>query len=132
MSISGVSASSVSYPLTQQDSQRQGLLALTKAIDSGDLSSAQQAYSALTDSQNGNPPDPNSPFGQALAQIGNDLKSGDLTGAQQTLSTLKKGHAHGHHHHAPPSTQTAESAAVQPDPSTASSSSTSSLIDVKA
>ncbi len=130
MSISGVSGSTASYATTQQDSQRQNLIALTKAINSGDLSGAQQAYSALTDPSNGNTPHPNSPLGQALAQIGKDLQSGDLGDAQQTLSNLR-GQARGHHHHHH------HAAATEPPPQTtppadAPSSSTSNVLDIKA
>jgi len=129
MSISGVSASSVSYPLTQQDSQRQNLLALTKAIDGGDLSSAQQAYSALTDSQNGNTPDPNSPLGQALAQIGQDLQSGDIGAAQQALSALRsQKHGHHHHHHAASADDTPTASTTLP----VAPATTGNTLDIKA
>lgn len=128
MSISGVSSASVSQ-LPQQDSQRQSLLALTKAIDSGDLSGAQQAYSALTNSQNGSAPDPNSPLGQALSQIGQDLQSGDIGGAQQTLTTLRQSHGHHRHHHAAAPTDT--SSQTQTSAPTSTSSSTN-LLDIKA
>jgi hypothetical protein len=129
MSISGVSSSSVSNPLIQQDSQRQQLLALTKAIDSGDLSGAQQAYSDLTSSQNGSGPDPNSPLGQALAQIGKDLQSGDIGAAQQTLTALRSQvRGHRHHHHAPPPDPSGSTQSGPP----AGPSPASNVIDIKA
>lgn len=145
MSISAISGSSSLYQPSQQTSQQQDLLTLTNTISSGDLSGAQQAYNSLTQAQaaGGNAPDPNSPLGQALAQIGKDLQSGDIGGAQQTLTALKsqsKGHAHGHHghHHAASSDQTASTAttATTANTSTTTSSTatpaTSSLIDITA
>lgn len=137
MSISAISGSSGVYPTSQQTAQQQELQALTKAISSGDLSDAQQAYATLTQSQSasGDAPDPNSPLGQALAQIGKDLQSGDISSAQQTLSSLKsKAHGHGgHHHHAAPPDQTASSTTTTStaDPLTAPSPA-SSLIDITA
>ena len=130
MSISSISASSASYVPTQQDSQRQNLLALTKAIDSGDLSGAQQAYRTLTDSQNGTQPDPNSPLGQALAQIGKDLQSGDIGAAQKDLSSLRsKAHGHRHHHH---HAEAAETSAPAQSTTPTASSSTTNILDIKA
>lgn len=81
---------------------RQALGQLTSAIQSGNLSAAQSAYSTLAQTAGSNP---NDPFAQALAQIGDDLQLGNITQAQQDLATLqqqmKGAHRHhGHHHHA--------------------------------
>ena len=131
MSISGVSSSSVSYPLTQQDSQRQNLQALVKAIGTGDLAGAQQAYSAFTDPSNGDAPDPNSPLGQALTQIGKDLQSGDIGAAQQALSALRS-QTRGHHHHHHRAAAADSSATTQASQQAEPSSSTSNVLDIKA
>jgi hypothetical protein len=75
---------------------------LTQDIQSGDLTDAQQAFSALqqnapagTSAASGQSGNSNSPM-DALAQA---LQSGDLTGAQQALAKIQQGHGRGHHHH---------------------------------
>jgi hypothetical protein len=58
---------------------------MVKAIKSGDLSGAQQAYATLDQMQSSGQiaaPDPNSPFAAALKQIGQSLQNGDLAGAR--------------------------------------------------
>ena len=102
MSISAISSSATSgYQPSQQDDVRQAFLQLVNAIKSGDLTSAQQAYSAFTQAQSasGKQPDPNSPFAQALSQIGNAVQSGSISDAQQALSSLQAQGRGGHHHH---------------------------------
>jgi hypothetical protein len=126
MAVSGISTSSInSYQPNDQQQFQQQFTLLVKALQSGDLSGAQQAYSALTQLQgNGSAPsDPNSPFAQALSKIGQALQSGDLTGAQQALSALQQQlqqaqgtHHHHHHHHA------AKSASSTTSPSSSSGS----------
>ena len=107
MAISAISGSATSYqPVTQQSEFRQDFRKLINSITSGDLSGAQQAYSALTQAQDagqGPASDPNSPFAQAINQIGQALQNGDLSGAQQALASLSQqaqgAHHHHHHHH---------------------------------
>jgi hypothetical protein len=96
VSISPVSSSIQS---SQTDNPWQQFGQLAKAIQSGDSSTAEQAYTAFTQSAAGQAAasNPDSPLGQALSQIGQSLQSGDLSGAQQALSSLKA--SHGHHHH---------------------------------
>jgi hypothetical protein len=91
----------------------QDFKALSNALQSGDLSGAQQALTAFQqDVQNVSKSSPWSQLFGQNTQAGNDLKtlqnalqSGDLTGAQQAFASLKQdiqgvGHAHrGHHHH---------------------------------
>jgi cellobiose-specific phosphotransferase system component IIA len=130
MSISPVSSSSAAYQPVQQGDTRQDFLQLIKSIKSGDLAGAQQAYAAFTQSQtaSGAQPDPNSPFAQALSQIGDALKSGNIDQAQQTLaglqSQIRGGHHHRHHGggsaNASNSTGTATPASDNPLGSTAS------------
>jgi len=71
--------------------QRQNFNKLSQALQSGDLSAAQQAFAALS-SKSPNASNPNSP----LAKLGRALQSGDLNAAQQAFSSLRTG---GHHHH---------------------------------
>jgi hypothetical protein len=73
---------------------RQAFSQLASALQSGDLSGAQQAYATLASSPAAQG---NSPSAQALQKIGQDLQSGDLADAQKALASLQ--HARGHHHH---------------------------------
>jgi thioredoxin-like negative regulator of GroEL len=130
--------SSASNILPQVDSLRQTFGQLTSALQSGDLSAAQSAYSTVSQAVGSNP---NSPFAQALAQIGDALQSGDVGKAQAALATLQqqmqaaKGapHHHGHHHHAGGSSQTLSvtaAASTSSDPVAATGS--TNLVDVTA
>jgi hypothetical protein len=80
--------------------RRQSFDALSQALQSSDLPSAQQAFSSLSSTfPAGITNDPNSP----LAKLGQALKSGDLSAAQSAFAEIRghKGHrAHHHHHHA--------------------------------
>jgi hypothetical protein len=67
---------------------QQSFAALAKALKSGDLSSAQSAYAALTTNK-ASANNPNSP----LAQLGQALNSGDLTGAQKALAAMRSAQA---------------------------------------
>jgi hypothetical protein len=64
--------------------RQQSFVALVSALNSGDLSGAQQAYSSLSQLQSF--PDPNGPFARAISHIGQALKRGDLTEAQRALA----------------------------------------------
>ena len=134
-SISAVSASATgSLQTVDQGSSRQQFLQLMKAINSGDLSGARQAYAALTQAQTdtGKQPDPNSPIGQALAQIGQALQSGDINGAQQALAALKQQQGQGGHHHHHHAAGGAGPASAAPAATPASSPSTSGAVDIVA
>ncbi len=134
MAIAPVSSTAANVP-PPADPMHQALGQLTSAIQSGNLSAAQSAYSTLSQSASSNP---NDPFAQALAQIGDDLQSGDITQAKQDLATLQqqmKGahHGHGHHHHAGgagPAQSAGATTSTSNDP-TAPTSSTN-LVDVTA
>ena len=74
---------------------RQAFSQLANALQSGNLSAAQNAYDTLASSPAAQG---TGPFAQALAQIGKDSK--DLDGAQQALSSLQQQQqARGHHRH---------------------------------
>jgi len=104
MSVSAISNPQAYQPNPQQQTFRQDFQALTSALQTGDLSSAQSAYSTLlqdnpqlANAANGS----GNPMQQALASIGSSLQSGDVKGAQDALSSFQqnmKAH-HGHHHH---------------------------------
>ena len=104
VSISAISTPQNSYQSSPFQSFRQDFGQLVSALNSGDLSGAQQAYSALSQLQgNGQGPNPSNPLSQALAQIGQALQNNNLNGAQQALAALQQSsgshHSHGHHHH---------------------------------
>jgi hypothetical protein len=84
---------------------------LQQALSSGSIDQAQQAFSTLqSDLPSGAA---NSPFGKAIASIGDALQSGDLSGAQQAFAAMqqqvKGGGHHHHHHHASQTTPTSSS-----------------------
>ena len=134
MSVSNISSASTSVYQSsgQQQGMRYYMKQLSQALQSGDLSAAQQAYNSISQlpqfqnalasqsaGSSSNSTGGSSTFVQALTQIGNDLQSGDLSSAQQAFSSLQQqlqgttqtnaadstGQAQGasghhHHHHA--------------------------------
>jgi len=116
MNVSGVNSATAPYQTSVQSSfkqRAQDFKALQTALQSGDMTSAQQAFASL---QKDMPKSSqaagttSNPAGQP-GQIGTDyqslqsaLQSGDLSGAQSAFATLKQdmqgtGAAHGAHHH---------------------------------
>jgi len=97
MTISAISSFSASQVSSFQN-YRQAFNQLTNALQSGDMTAAQNAYNTLASSPMAQG---NGPFAQALQQIGKDLQSNDLADAQNTLAQLQQQQqAHrGHHHH---------------------------------
>ncbi len=69
------------------------LNAIGQALQSGDVSSAQQAFSALPPGLTGQSGSGHQgtmhPYLQGLSQLGQALQSGDLTGAQQAFAALQ-------------------------------------------
>ena len=114
MSISSIASTTHSCSPDVQNpfAQRaQDFKALSNALQSGDLASAQQAFDAFQQnipnnpsSQTGQNSNQTSPLGKNLQALQSALQSGDLSGAQQAFATLKQDmqsarKAHGHHHH---------------------------------
>ena len=105
MALSGISPPT-SISTNPQTDPRLLFMQLSKAIGSGDLNGAQQAYAQLTQALGGTGAsgNANDPFSQALAAIGQSLQSGDIGGAQQALASLQqqmqatRGHHHRGHH----------------------------------
>jgi hypothetical protein len=97
MTISAISSFSASQ-VTNFQQYRQAFSQLTNALQSGDMTAAQNAYNTLSSSPMAQG---NGPFAQALQQIGKDLQANDLSDAQNTLAQLQQQQqAHrGHHHH---------------------------------
>ena len=112
MGVGGATSAAVGGASQWQQS-RQNYNQLDQALKSGNLSAAQQAYTALS-ANSPNASNPNSP----LAQIGQALQTGNLSAAQTAFSGL---HA-GHHHHKGTSSATSGTSA-SPAPSLATSGS---------
>ena len=126
MSIQGVSATGASQGVgaAAWQQRQQSFKNLTAALQSGNLASAQQAFSTLTGGTgtvNANSP---------LAQVGQALQNGDLAGAQKAMQQLQANRAGGHHHHHQDSTQTA--ATTTPASAPATSSGVGSVLSVTA
>jgi hypothetical protein len=97
MTIAAISSFSASQTSSFQN-YRQAFTQLTNALQSGDMTAAQNAYNTLASAPMAQG---NGPFAQALQQIGKDLQSNNLSDAQNTLAQLQQQQqAHrGHHHH---------------------------------
>jgi hypothetical protein len=101
-----MSVSSISQNNPQQYLQiRNDFQTLAQALQSGNLSAAQSAYSSLQDQQNGTQaPGGNSAISSAFSSLGQALQSGNLSAAQQAFSSIQTAaqsaqQAHGGGHH---------------------------------
>ena len=111
MRISGATSDSQSVGMAAWQQRQQNSKDLFSALQSGDLTGAQKAFSALTGGTSN--VNSNSP----LAQIGQALKNGDVAGAQKAAQQIQAKHSGHHHHHgAQPAAQSATPATstVQP------------------
>lgn len=88
MPIDAISSSSGANPYQQT---RNDFQALSAALQSGNLTSAQKAYAAIqSDQQNGGAQPPaDSQIAKDFAALGDALQSGDISGAQDAFSSLK-------------------------------------------
>jgi ribosomal protein S20 len=141
--MSSVSAvgSSVYYPLNEQNGIGNDFQTLAKALNSGDLSSAQSAFSALqTDLQkiggNQQASQSSSTLQNDIQTLGDALKAGDLSGAQKAFATLQQdaqnqvqqGHHHHHHHHHQVSTDQSTTGTTTASPDGSSTGTSVNLI----
>ncbi|HTI69365.1 MAG TPA: hypothetical protein VMF06_05340 [Candidatus Limnocylindria bacterium] len=115
MTVSGTASSASLYSADTQNTwkqRRQDFKSLESALQSGDLSSAQTAFSAVQKDIKSSPPgtkgkDPFSNNPQAsrdFQALQSALQSGDLASAQKAFASFQtdvKG-AHGARHHRPP------------------------------
>ena len=114
MSITGIASTSSSSQTNPYAQVKQDIQDLGKALQSGNLSDAQQAFntlqqdsSASSQTQGGQN---SSSSNQAMQNLGTALQSGDLSGAQQAFAQMQKGSkGHGHHHHQQSSQQSGAS-----------------------
>ena len=94
MPISSVASSNATQQLQGAGAwqqRRQSFDALSKALQSGDLTAAKQAFSSLASSfPQGVANNPNSP----LAKLGQALQTGNLSAVQSAFSAMR-----GNHHH---------------------------------
>jgi hypothetical protein len=160
MNITGINSNSATDPYqvsTQNNFKKraQDFKALQSALQSGDLTSAQQAFSSLLKDQQGSTQaaTPASSTSGQTSPLQNDfqalqsaLQSGDLSGAQSAFATLKQDiqsaggahRAHHHHHHQVQGAGNAVNGANQTGSSTDTASATdtasiiSSLLDTQA
>ena len=120
MSVSAISSNQYLYQvnnLPSNSQQQNPLQLLGQALQSGNLTAAQQAYNVLIQNTAISAQTQNSPLIQDLSAVGQALKAGDLSSAQQAYSKLKadmqtvgKTHHHHHHHHKVASSQDSTSA----------------------
>lgn len=118
LAISSLSSfASNSYQASPGDEGWQQFVQLVRAVNSGNLSAAQQAYDGFTQSSAANVADthPNSRLAQALNQIGPALQAGDIGQAQQALSSMRA-QGIGKHSHRAASTQAGAGGARSPAP----------------
>ena len=152
MNVSNVSPLATSYPtpgpsIFQQTGQ--DFRALQNALQSGDLSSAQQAFASLqkdlqpaagaAGSSSASPWSQNNPLGKDFQALQSALQSGDLSGAQSAFASVKQdlqsaGAARGHHHHHHKSSSAARSGTQTSDSTSTSavSATTGSLLNIQA
>ena len=145
MNVSGINAATTAYQTSVQSSFKQDaqdFKALQTALQSGDVTSAQQAFASLQkDMQKSSPAaaatstpsGQSSPISTDFQTLQTALQSGDLSGAQSAFATLKqdmqstaaaKG-AHHHHHH---ESASATGSTTQAPNSTTSSNDVGSVI----
>jgi hypothetical protein len=105
----------------------QDFKSLATALQSNDLSSAQQAFASLQkDMQSASGANGQSqsksanPVSQDFQNLQNALQSGDLSGAQQAFAALKQNFhsARTHHHHHASGAKAESNASTSPSPTT--------------
>ena len=131
MSVSPVSSVDYTYQTYQANWQnnvsqtRQGFNNLANALQAGNLSDAQSAFTALqqllpnssadNQAQTGQSGSGQNQFATDFSALGQALQSGDVTQAQKAFATLQQdmqsvqGHHHHRHHHGSASTQSTNS-----------------------
>ena len=121
---SGSVGSTQSASMAAWQQNQQNVKNLFSAVKSGDLASAQKAFSSLSGNNatvNGNSP---------LAQIGKALQNGDIAGAQTATQQLQASRS-GHHHHAN-STSSTDASMPAATPQVTTSSGIGSLLNLTA
>lgn len=135
--------SGVAQARSSVQQQSQNFKALTTALQSGDLASAQSAYATLQQqiqsaSQSAGGTSlfgSNSTVGKDFQAIGTALQSGDVSGAQSALSSFKqdiKAAKHHHHHTSGASTNSTTNSTSSGSGTSTDSSSSSGTLDAVA
>lgn len=113
MSVSAISSNVNVYQTTAQNrvqERRADFQQLGQALQSGDLTGAQQAFAAFQQTrsssaaqgQSSPPSGQNNPLATDLSALGQALQSSDLSSAQKAFATLQQdmqAHQAHHHHH---------------------------------
>jgi DNA-binding FadR family transcriptional regulator len=115
MSISAVSSNVTAYQTNAQNSfreRRADFQQLAQALQSGNMTGAQQAFAALQQAgsssgaqgQSSPPSGQSNPLANDFSTLGQALQAGDLSSAQKAFATLQQDmqgirQAHHHHHH---------------------------------
>ena len=112
MTVSAIGSDNNSYIASLQadlKKQAQDFTDLSSALQSGDLSSAQSAFTAfqqditnMQQTSGGQQSGQNNQLTTDMSSLGSALQSGDLSGAQKAFSTLQQDMQkvrRGHHHH---------------------------------
>ena len=120
---SGSAGVSQSSAVNNWQQNQQNFKALTSALQSGDLASAQKAFSALTAGKS-----PNSDSNSPLAKIGQALQNGDLAGAQKAAQSIQGKH----HHHGSHSASATASITPSPIPTPTTSSTIGTVVNTTA
>jgi hypothetical protein len=137
MTIAAISSASAYVPPTQ-DSSLQSFGQLVSAVQSGNLTAAQSAYAAFSQSPAGQS---DGPLSTASSPIGDALQSGDLGKAQKALTSLQQQtqatqHVHHHrggHRHADGDDKSQSATApTSTDPKPTLSATSANLLDVTA
>jgi len=107
MTVSGITSTSGPKQIDgwQSDFQqrRNSFEQIAQALQAGDLTQAQQAFSALTQNAPNSGEAPNGSIKDDFNTLGQALQSGDLDSARKAFATIqqdlqKLGQAHHHHH----------------------------------
>jgi len=89
MPISGLSSTVSSPPSPAIQPQRNDFRQLSRALRSGDLSDAQQAYSTLANGKGSQFLNQSPQLAEDFGAIGQKLEAGDLAGAQSAFATFR-------------------------------------------
>ena len=142
MNVSGINSATTAYQTSVQSSfnqRAQDFKALQTALQSGDVTSAQQAFASMQkDMQNSsqaagatsNPSGQSSQISTDFGTLQSALQSGDLSGAQSAGAA--RGAHHHHHHQSGGATSSTTPASSSTPSSNTGGSIIASLLDIQA
>ena len=131
-SISSGSSASQAYGTGNEKQVQADFKSLATALQSGDLSGAQQAFASLTeDAPNLAKALSSQGASSPLGSLASALKSGDLAGAQKAFASLTQT-KHCHHHHNSATASSSSSSASDGSVAPASDGATGGLLNAVA